>query len=219
MEYPGFRFALAITFGCVSFAAGCASMNQPYPAKQRFALMVEREQAASTPLDSRTLRVREFNVAPPYHELAFVYRKGDSEFETDYYREFIAPPATLLTSQAIAWLSGGHLFGKVLSGTSAADNEYLLEATVTALYGDYRNRSAPEAVMELQVFVLVEQATLTNVVFDRTYRQQAPIRGAEPADLVNGWKEALRAILTELEGDLRADVLPHTAASTKSSTG
>jgi cholesterol transport system auxiliary component len=218
MAYPGFRSVSALAFCCVTLSAGCASMNQPYPAKQRFALMVEREQAGSTPSNPHTLRVREFRVAPPYHELSFVYRKHDSEFETDYYREFVAPPATLLTSQTIAWMSGAHLFGRVLPGSSAADNEYLLEATVTALYGDYRNRSAPEAVMELQVFVLVEQATLTNVVFERTYRHQTPIRGAEPADLVNGWKEALRAILTDLEGDLRAEVIPRVTASAKGST-
>ena len=90
---------------------------------------------------------------------------------------------------------------------------------VTALYGDYRNPSAPEAVMELRVFVLAERATRTMVVFDRTYRHQASIRGAEPSDLVNGWKEALRAVLTELEGDLRAHVVPQAAASTKGSTG
>ena len=219
MVYPGFRSMLALACCGVSLAAGCAGMSRPYPAKQRFALMVEREHAGSAPLVDRALRVREFKVAPPYHEQAFVYRKGDSEFETDYYSEFIASPATLLTSQTIAWLSGAHLFGKVLPGTSAADNEYLLEGMVTALYGDYRNPSAPEAVMELQVFVLAEQATQTKVVFDRTYHHQASIRGAEPSDLVNGWKEALRAVLTELEGDLRADVIPQAAASTKDSTG
>ncbi len=218
MAYPGFRSVLVLALCCVSFAAGCAGMNRPYPAKQRFALMVEREHAGSTSLDESTLRVREFSVAPPYHERAFVYRKDDSEFETDYYREFIAPPATLLTSQTIAWLSGAQLFGKVLPGTSAADNEFLLEGVVTALYGDYRNPSAPAAVLELQVFVLAERATRTTVVFDRTYRHQASISGAEPSDLVNGWKKALRAVLTELEGDLRADVVPQ-AAPTKGSTG
>jgi len=218
MVYPGFRSGLALACCGVSLAAGCSGMNRPYPAKQRFALLVEREQMDSTPLIDRMLRVREFKVAPPYHELSFVYRKGDSEFETDYYREFIAAPAKLLTSQTIAWLSAAHLFAKVLPGTSAADNEYVLEGMVTALYGDYRNPSAPEAVLELQVFVLAEQTTQTQVVFDRTYRQRAPVRGAEPSDLVNGWKEALRAVLTSLEGDLRAEVIPQAAAASKGST-
>ena len=205
MTHLGFRSALAIAFCSAPFLAGCSGMNRPYPAKQRFALMIEREHAGSTPSNDSTLRVREFSVAPPYHERAFVYRKGDSEFETDYYREFIASPATLLTSETISWLSGAKLFGKVLPGNSAADNEYLLEGTVTALCGDYRDQPAPKAVMELQVFILAEQATQTKVLFDRTYRHEASIKGAEPADLVNGWNEVLRAILTELESGLRND--------------
>ena len=205
MAHPRFRSALAIAFCSAPFLAGCSGMNRPYPAKRTFALMVERERAGSTPSIDSTLRVREFRVAPPYHGPEFIYQKSDSEFEADYYREFIASPGTMLTSETISWLSRAKLFGNVLPGNSAADNEYLLEGTVTALYGDYRDQPAPKAVMELQVFILAEQAAQTKVLFDRTYRHEASIKGAEPADLVNGWNEVLRAILTELESGLRND--------------
>ncbi len=181
---------------------GCAALNRPYPAKRSFALEIpNRPERASQPA-SATMRVRQFRVAPPYHQAQFVYRLGDTEFKRDYYDEFIASPAELLTDQTTAWLCDSGTFRTTCAGSSAADHDLVLEAVVTSLYGDYTKRSAPEAVLAIHFFVLAEQSARTAVVFDRTYAEHVALGGDGPDKLVRGWSEGLQRILTSLEADL-----------------
>ena len=130
---------------------GCSGMKQPYPAKRHFGLDTgERaEDGEKATPRAQTLRVRRFRVAPPYNNREFTYKVGASEYKTDYYHEFIAAPASLVTAQAIRWLSNSGVFREVMPGSSAADDAYLLEGTVTVLCGDYSNMAiaAPIAIL------------------------------------------------------------------------
>ncbi len=183
--------------------AGCAALNRPYPAKRCFALETpQRPEHVSAPA-SATIQVRQFRVSPPYNQPQFVYKLGEAEFKRDYYDEFIASPAELLTSQAIAWLCDSGTFRTTCAGSSAADHDLVLEAVVTSLYGNYTKRSAPEAVLAIHFFVLGEEGTRTNVVLDRSYAEHVELNGDDPDVLVRGWSQARQRILASLEADLR----------------
>jgi ABC-type uncharacterized transport system auxiliary subunit len=83
------------------------------------------------------------------------------------------------------------------------DSTYVLEGAVTALYGDYRVSTAPKAVMEIQFLLLQETATNPEIIFQRQYHKEEPLKGDTPDDLVKGWNNALNQILTEFETDLK----------------
>ena len=189
--------------GVLVALVGC-SLSRPYPAKRHFSLQAARQTEQAATSADRTLRVREFHVAPPFHRGVFVYQVGESEFKQDYYHEFIVPPAELITAQAIAWLRGSGVFSEVLNGRSAADEDFVLEGTVTALHGDYRDAASPRAVLEIQMFLLAEEGGRTSVLFDKTYRTETAVAGEDPADLVHGWNQGLQEILGNLEQDLRS---------------
>ncbi len=204
MRLPKCQVVLSALTGLLALLAGCTALNRPYPAKRCFALeLTQRPERLSQPT-SATMRVRQFRVSPPYHQTQFIYRLGEGEFKCDYYDEFIAPPAELLTDRAIAWLCDSGAFRSTCAGSSAADHDLVLEAIVTSLYGDYTNPAAPQAVLAIHFFVLAEEGTPTNVIFDRTYSEQVALGDSDPDTLVRGWSQGLQRILTSLEADLRA---------------
>jgi hypothetical protein len=102
-------------------------------------------------------------------------------------------------------------FRTTCAGSSAADHDLVLEAIVTSLYGDYTNPAAPQAVLAIHFFVLAEENTRTNVIFDRTYSEHVALGGHDPDTLVRGWSQGLQRILTSLEADLRGAALPNVA--------
>lgn len=190
--------------GLVAVLGGCTALNRPYPAKRCFALEITPCQERVNAPGSATIRVRQFRVSPPYHQSQFVYKLGEAEFKRDYYDEFIAPPAELVTDQAIAWLHDSGVFQATCEGNSAADHDLVLEAVVTSLYGDYTKHAAPEAVLTIHFFLLADAGARTSVVFDRTYSERVALDGDDPDVLVRGWSQGLQRILTNLEADLRA---------------
>ena len=77
--------------------------------------------------------------------------------------------------------------------------------------GDYTDRSAPRAVIEMRLFVLDEQADGPRLVFQKDYRAAAPIEPASVSSLVTGWNQAMRSIMEQLEADLPSRLTPETS--------
>jgi uncharacterized lipoprotein YmbA len=204
MRLPKRQVVLSVSTGLLALLAGCTALNRPYPAKRCFALEITQCPERISQPASATVRVRQFRVAPPYNTAPFVYKLGEAEFKYDYYDEFIAPPAELVTQQAAAWLCDSGAFRTTCAGSSAADHDLVLEAVVTSLYGDYTNVSAPQAVLAIHFFLLADNGPRTCVVFDRAYSERVSLDGHEPDALVRGWSQGLQRILTSLAADLRA---------------
>lgn len=204
MRLPKTLITVSTIIDLMVLLPGCSALNRPYPAKRYFAIeLAQRPERAGQPV-SATVRVREFRISPPYHQPQFVYKLGESELQRDYYDEFIAPPAKLMTELTIAWLNDSGTFRTTCAGSSAADHDLVLEAVITDLCGDYSKPAAPTAVLAIHFFLLAEQGSRTNVVFDRTYSEHVALGGHELDRLVLGWSQGLQRILASLEADLRA---------------
>jgi ABC-type uncharacterized transport system auxiliary subunit len=207
---------VAVTVTGCTLALSCGALSRPAPDRALFAIdpgpppaaSPSREsgaRAADPPARQAVLRVRRLRVLSPYDAGAFVYRAGADEFRTDYYNGFVAPPAELLTGRLIEWLARTGPFDAVVDAGSAVPARYLLEGTVTALYGDYADRAAPTAVIAIKVFVLDESGAAgsnARIAFQKEYRAAAPIQPGTAAGLVRGWGQALRQISEELTADL-----------------
>jgi uncharacterized lipoprotein YmbA len=184
--------------------AGCLRVEKRrLPEKQYFVLDVLRS-AANAPSPSRSvLKIRTIQVSPQYRGKGFVYRNGHFAYESDFYNEFFISPDSMFTEEVHQWLAASRLFQHVVKFSSYMEPTYILEGTVTALYGDYRERTEPKAVLEMQFFLLEDAIPGAEPVFQGLYHRDVSLDGGSAEVLVEGWNNALRQILTEFEKDLR----------------
>lgn len=195
--------ALAI---CATLIVGGCSIGKPI--EQPTTYIIEPPPASNTlPRRSDTLRMGDVSVAAAFSGSALVYRLDDVRFVSDPYNVFIADPAAMIGSRMADWLDRAGPFKAVAqpgSTQSAKSAPYVLEATVTELYGDARKNTAPAAVMTVQFAVVSTASTRMTTVYERTISRRVEIDQAAPGPLVRGFGIALGEILSEVRGDLAA---------------
>src|SRR6266850_1515565 len=106
---------------------------------------------------------------------------------------------TLVLPLALLVLSGCVSLAK----PSYLDATHILEGTVTALYGDYRQQGEQKAVVGMHIVLIEDNSTRTAIVFQRDYHQMVELTEPSPDELTRGWNEGLRQIFMALEEDLR----------------
>jgi cholesterol transport system auxiliary component len=187
----------------ISLTFGCVQLQRDIPPRNTYVISVSREAPQTPPNNGQVLAVRRLNVSHLLQGRSFVYRSGEMAYETDFYNGFLASPGPLLGDEVRRWLAASGLFARVTDGTGPILPDLQLEGTIAALYGDFRRDVQPAAVMTIE-FALIDITTpRTQILHQKVYQQTIPISNRSPAELVRGWQEGLRAILVELEEDLR----------------
>jgi len=202
-------------FLCIC-ASGCAGMLKQAPvAKSYFAIdpgAPEPNTPTSRP-SGKVLLVRTLRVSPPYDGLLFVYRIGPSQFDADYYNNFIAPPAALLTGAMIRWLSRDSGM-TVCDPSSELQSDLILEGNVTDLYIDSTQAAAPRAVVGGRFFLTRQRAGSVELIMERRYEETAPVVTRSAAGFASAWGQAYRRLLADLTRDLRATGISPKSSST-----
>ena len=188
-------FALTLT-------SGCAGLKRAYPDKEKFAFETHRNAEKVTTFTNHVLAVRTFSPAPIHKGSEFVYRKGNNEYISDYYRLFFSSPEALIAAQTAQWISSSGLFGDVVPLSSRIAPDLVLEGSLTALYGDLSDRIHPRAVLGLDLLLVDEARGMSRIVFHKSFRQDIPLKDATPTCLMDGWNQALTLILSDLEQHL-----------------
>jgi cholesterol transport system auxiliary component len=183
---------------------GCVNVDRVYPEKQFFVLNASRNEKTSASKSDAVLKIQRFHVASRFEGNGFVYRRGDLKYESDFYNEFLISPGVMITEEVNKWLTQSGLFQHVMSASSLVDPTFYLEGVVSALYGDYRSNHSPEAILEVQFFLIRNVSARPVVVFEKTYRQEAALKEKSPAALAEGWSRSLEHILSQFEADLKA---------------
>lgn len=200
----------AILAVLLAMLAACAPPFSRQSALERrfYALTATRAQAEQG-RDKTVLKVRPFKVSPDFQGKDMVYRLGDARFESDYYNAFFVAPAPALAKQTELWLSRSGLFGHVVDSTSQLADTYVLEALVNAVYGDFRDKAHPKAVLEIQFFLLQNAGDSYQVAFSGTYGQAVDFsaKASDASRLAEAFNEALANTLARFEADLRASRL------------
>lgn len=196
-------FTIGLTM-LLPLIAACAAVERSLPEKRHYMLDVSRGTEISSPEPGTVLEISQIRLSPQYEARGFVYRTSTLRYETDFNNEFLTAPGPMLTREVQEWLAGSGLFQHVLDATGRLQPTHILEGKVFALYGDYSDRQAPQAVMDVQ-FVLTQDLSGQNeIVFQKQYRKVIPIKESYPPGLVSAWNEALEQILEELETDLKS---------------
>jgi len=189
---------------CAALALAACSIGKPIPAPNTY--VVQPPAPDSVPAaasGTESLRVGNVRVAAAYAGNALVYRTDEVRFTSDPYSRFIAEPGMMLGDQMAAWLARSGRFA-VAGPESTLPAHYLLEATVTELYGDFRPGRAPAAVLAVQFALIDHSGARPKAVLERSIARRVDLPQASPDALVRGYGDALAQILAELSTDLQA---------------
>ena len=196
--------AKRLVLACAFAALTACSIGKPIP--QPTTYVVDPPMSAATESVARrpeTLRMGNVRVAA-YVGNALVYRLDEVQYTSDPYHAFIAEPGAMLGNRMAVWLDRKGPFKTVTQPGSITPAQYVLEATVTELYGDFREGRRPAAVMTVQ-FVLIDEASASpKVVQERTIASRVDLPHASPDALVRGYGKALAEILLQLVPELSA---------------
>jgi cholesterol transport system auxiliary component len=195
---------LVLTAFAALTVTACA-IGKPIPKATTY--VVDLPMAAARPSGTRrpeTLRMGNVRVAAAYAGNALVYRLDDVQYTSDPYHAFIAEPGAILGNQMAAWLDRAGPFDTVALPGSTRPVQYVLDATVAELYGDFRAGRRPAAVLTLQ-FALIDQAgARPKVVYESTIARRVDLPQASPDALVRGYGKALEEILSQLVPEISA---------------
>ncbi len=192
-----------LTFMLFTLLTSCVNLEKSYPGKRYFMLDASLNNDIASHNTEKALTVRRIRVISKYEGKGLVYRIDELSYESDFYNEFFISPVSMFTEEIRKRLSESGLFKHVVAPSSIVDSTYILEGAVTALYGDYRVKTAPKAVMEIQFFLLQETDSNPKIIYQSQYRKEEPFKTNMPDALVKSWNAAFNQILTEFETDLK----------------
>ena len=181
---------------------GCVSLERSFPEKHYFVVDVGEIAPRPNPSGDQTLQISTLRISPRYADKSFVYRTSETGYESDFYNQFLTSPESMLGEEIRKGLAASPVFKHVIGPSSQLQPNYVLEGSVNALYGDFRNLNAPSAGLEIEFFLHNENSANLGIVLQKRYMKTVPISGRAPDALVKGWSQALGAILTDLNADL-----------------
>jgi cholesterol transport system auxiliary component len=197
-----------VVVGVVLIVSAC-SIGRPIPTATTYS--IEPAPSApyhSTPSHPERLRVERVRVAAPYDRAALVYRVSAVRYMPDPYHTFLADPGSMLSNRIAEWLATTQVFKAVEGPGGAAPAPWVLEATVTELYGDFQaGGNGPSAVMSIRFTIIDEGNARPRVAYERLLSQRVSVSSASPEALVLGYQTALGDILTQLATDLSKSTL------------
>jgi cholesterol transport system auxiliary component len=196
-------FLLAVYF---TLSVTACSIGRPIRQATTYLVDPPTKAAIGSTRCPESLRVGNVRVAAPYAGNALVYRLDDVRYVSDPYHAFVADPGDMLGSGIAKWLDQVGPFGSVAQPGSTRPARYVLEATVAELYGDFRERRAPAAVLTMQFALIDQVSTRPKMMYERTIARRVDLPGASPDALARGYGTALAGILSDLAHDLDAHI-------------
>jgi len=199
------RVKTAITaFIALGLLAGCVNLQRDYPVRKLYVLDVKQESPTAPPEDGPVIQVRFFKRSPGFAKSEFVYRTGETTYESDFYNSFYSLPSNQIRTQMVRWLKDSGHVRTVIDPASRYRPTHVVEGNVVELYGDFRDEAAPRAVIEIDFLVLDIRSSEPRIAFSNSYREEVPIPGPSASALVKGWEEGLKTILTSFDEDIAA---------------
>lgn len=186
------------------FCSGCVTLERDYPAKRYFVIDISDSAQPAEAVGNQTLLVTGLRISPRYADKSFVYRTSDAGYESDFYNQFLTSPDIMISEEVRKGLAASPAFKYVVGPASQLQPNFVLEGSVNALYGDFRNLNGPSAVLEIEFFLHNEDSTNPGIVLQKRYAKTVALAGRSPEALVKGWSQALEAILAMLVADIRA---------------
>ena len=191
---------------CAVVLLGACAIGKPMP--QATTYVIEPPAATELSVATRrpeTLRMGNVRIAAAFAGNALVYRLNDVQYVSDPYNAFIAEPGAMLGNQIAEWLDRAGPFVTVAQPDSTRPAAFVLEATVTELYGDFRPGRRPAAMLTVQFALIDQTGTRAKLAHEWTIARRVDVAQGSPDALVRGYGTALAEILAQLAPQLGPD--------------
>jgi uncharacterized lipoprotein YmbA len=143
------------------------------------------------------VRVQPLEIAPQFEGKPLVYRFSDVRYEADFYNEFLVAPRIMLMEQSAEWLRRAGYDAT----TNGSRDAYVLRASVPAMYGDFRERERPLAVLTTR-YTLTAPDT-AQPILEREYAVTVPLADRSAQSVAQGLSAALTQTLTQLHAEMQ----------------
>ena len=161
---------------------------------------VDRGAIAKNFEKARVLLIKPVKITSHFRGQNVVFRIDENEYQRQMTHQFFSEPEEMFTGQVQRWLQKSGLFSQVITGE--ADADMVLEVAVTKLYGDKREQFSPQAVMEMQFFLMSADESNQQLLFQTGLRIDIDIEETTAPNVVKGWKQGLEELLATVEDDL-----------------
>lgn len=191
---------------CAVVLLGACAIGKPMPNATTY--VIDPPAAAGLSMATRrpeTLRMGHVRITAAFADKALVYRMSDVQYVSDPYNAFIAEPGAMLGNRMAEWLDRRGPFTTVAQPEGPGPASFVLEATVTELYGDFRPGQPPAAVLTVQFTLIDQTGTRVKVAHECTIARRVDVAQASPDALVRGYGTALAEILAELAPQLGSE--------------
>jgi len=189
-----------------SLILGCSACSLLTRVPPTTTYIVDLPAGRPEPHDCRlpiTLRVGNVRVSAAFAGRGLVYRLSDVRYASDPYNRFGAEPGAMLGNRIAEWLDGTGQFRAVVPPSGARPAEYVLDVSVTELFGDFRHGHAPSAVLSMQLALIDQTGARSKVVYERSSARIASLAKSSSEELVRGYGVALAETLQQVEEELR----------------
>jgi ABC-type uncharacterized transport system auxiliary subunit len=152
-----------------------------------------------------TLLIRRVTVAVPFDSQSFIYRTGELSYERDPYADFLVAPSEAVDAALRGYLQESGAFQAVVEPGSALTPSLQLEAEIEQLYGDFRNPTAPAAVLQISFrFYNASNDIPQQVLLEKQYAHRTALKTRTAAAVMAGWNEGLNEIVKQTMADWQA---------------
>ena len=189
---------------CMFFilVAGCLGVRQPYPDITMYSIHLERESSQAKEEGALALKMKKFYVSPRFESKSLVYKTSNHVYETDYYNRFIIPPSTMITEQVSQWLTSSPKIRYLADSRFTREVDYTLEGRVLELYGDFRNKENPVAVLTVEMVLLDEEESPPKAIIQEIYNEEIVLDGPSVSTIIAAFNQGLKSIMIDFEADL-----------------
>jgi cholesterol transport system auxiliary component len=197
-------YRVVILFLLVNMLSGCFgfgskdAVNDDMP--HYYMIDVARGSVAAEFAKDRVLRLMPVRVTSLYRGRTLVFRVGDNEYRPQPPHQFFTEPSEMFTEQLRRWLQKTGLFSQVVI-TDDVPADMILETAVTALYGEQREQFSPQAVLEMQFFLMSNDNNNTKPLFQTGLRVDVDIEKSTAENVVKGWKQGVEELFSTVEDD------------------
>ena len=193
---------IVVGFAISGILLGCVNLRRDYPIRTFYVLEAKPEKTHPPTEDGPIVQVQLFRASPGFSSSEFVYRTGESIFESDSYHAFFTLPSDQIRALTSQWIQDTGRARAVLDRSSRLRPTNIIEGNLVALYGDFRDEENPRAVIEIEFLLMDIKPITPRIVFSKSYQESIAIPESTAEALVEGWNEGLRNILDAFTNDI-----------------
>ncbi len=197
------RGALCVALLAALVLSGCLPGAKAPLLIEQYTLEYTSPSLGGTPPTNEAIRIDRFSVAQSYNSTAMVYKPAPYRLASYNANRWRVNPADIVTDYLSRDLRNSGAFQGVFSYRNAENTRFVLEGGVEEfLEVDEQNTGRALLIVITTLLDTKEKEITKQIVFQRTYRFEEPLKEQSPEALARGMSNAMARLSEQLLKDL-----------------